>query len=214
MHKHTAESFTAYMKKFPDMYKNLADILHKELFLSKKSVFMLDVGCGPGLIFTYVKELVPNSVLLGIDSSSEMIQIAHRENNQRNPGNVFLSQASSEQLPFKDHSVDAIISRFSLCYWPDPSLAFEEMVRVLKPGGLLILEALNGGFPHWKLQLIKYRMYLKFASNDVITYHIDAYASAYTLDDIKKFLRAAHLQIQRVIGNTSQWKFIVITKKE
>ena len=213
MNTQTAESFTAHMKEFPEMYENLVDVLCKQLPRDRKSSLILDVGCGPGLLLNALQQRLSSSMILGIDISSEMLKIAHTSLNEIHDSTVFLSRASSEQLPFKDQHVDVIVSRYSLPYWSHPELAFNEMYRVLKPGGLLVLEALNADFPRWKLKLIKYKMILRNASDDVIHYHIDAYDSAYTLDEITRFLSLAQLKIYEVIGTTSEWKFIILAKK-
>jgi ubiquinone/menaquinone biosynthesis C-methylase UbiE len=60
-----------------------------------------------------------------------------------------------------------IVSRFSLPYWTQPEKSFKEMARVLKPGSKVIFEALNRDFPTWKLLLIKIRMLLNQAGQDV-----------------------------------------------
>jgi ubiquinone/menaquinone biosynthesis C-methylase UbiE len=209
----TADSFTTYMKKFPEMYRNLARILERQLPKDVTSEVILDVGCGSGLLLGHLQDVFPHSLLFGIDISSEMLRIANITTKQQHSSQVFFSLASSEHLPFKDCSFDSIVSRFSLSYWPHPSFAFKEMYRTLKPGGVLILEALNGNFPRWKLRLIKYKMICRNASDEVITYHIDAYKLAYTIDEIKQFITSAQLDIACVVGKKSQWKFIVIAKK-
>lgn len=68
-------------------------------------------------------------------------------------------QADAGALPFRDGSVDAIISEATLEHIPDPLLAVREMRRVLRPGGLLylsvpFLQPLHGGggdFARWTL---------------------------------------------------------------
>ena len=117
MNTQTAESFTAHMKEFPEMYENLVDLLYKQLPRDRKSSLILDVGCGPGLLLKTLQQHLSQSVILGIDVSSEMLKIAHASLSEINDSTVFLSLASSEYLPFKDQHVDVIVSRYSLPYW-------------------------------------------------------------------------------------------------
>lgn len=209
----TVESFTRYMKKYAGMYQNLASIFHDQL-KDKKELVILDIGCGPGLLLRQLHQMFPLSILIGVDVSSEMLNSARDQLNELKNSSIFLSKTSSEALPYKSNRVDGIVSRYSLPYWPHPDIAFSEIYRVLKPGGVLVLEALNADFSKLKLQLIKYKMMFRNASEDVISYHIDAYKLAYSLEQIKEFCNSAQLNIEKVIGSTSDWKFIIIARKE
>lgn len=201
------------MKKFSGMYQSLSKLLASQLD-QKRDLVVVDVGCGPGLLIHEIHHDFPGSTVIGVDISDMMLHAALRSLQEMNKSGFVLTKASSEAIPLKDNSVDAMVSRYSLPYWPHPSRAFAEMYRSLKPGGILLLEALNADFPRWKLKLIKYKMMFRRASDDVITYHIDAYTSAYTLSEITDFLDKAHFSIQKVIGSTSQWKFIIIATKQ
>jgi len=52
---------------------------------------------------------------------------------------VELLQADGAQLPFGDETFDAVVCTFSLCGFPDPRAGVKDMVRVLRPGGSLLL---------------------------------------------------------------------------
>lgn len=201
------------MKRFSAMYRSLSELLSNQ-FSQKNDLVIVDVGCGPGLLLKELSHDFQGSTIMGIDVSLEMLQCALKDRNGYKNSQIVLAQASSEALPLKNHSVDAIVSRYSLPYWPQPSVAFAEFNRSLKPGGVLLLEALNADFPRWKLTFIKYKMIFRRASDEVITYHIDAYKSAYSLSEIRSFLSKAHFAVQEVIGSPSEWKFIIIATKK
>jgi ubiquinone/menaquinone biosynthesis C-methylase UbiE len=88
------------------------------------------------------------------------------------------------------------------------------MMRVLKPGGKIILEALNRDFPIWKLMLIKIRMLFNRAGQNVTKFHIDAYKLAHTIEQVEKFFIDAGFAICEKEGKKSEWRFIIVAEKK
>jgi ubiquinone/menaquinone biosynthesis C-methylase UbiE len=91
---------------------------------------LLDVGCGDGLDLAHYSRL--GAEVKGIDASSEMLAIARK----RLPG-VELHCGDFSSMPFADESFDMVVSKYALQIAPDMRRVFEEMHRVLKPGGTL-----------------------------------------------------------------------------
>ena len=96
---------------------------------------MLDIGCGTGVLLKALADASPGTVLTGIDATREMLATAR----QRLPACVRLHQARAEQLPFGEASFDAVISCNMFHYIRQPQTALQEMRRVLKPAGMLII---------------------------------------------------------------------------
>jgi len=88
------------------------------------------------------------------------------------------------------------------------------MMRVLKPSGKVVLEALNRDFPTWKLFSIKIHMLFNRAGRDVTKYHVDAYKLAHTLDQVEQFFTDAGFTISEKEGKKNEWKFIVVAEKK
>ena len=80
----------------------------------------------------------PKVKLTGVDLSEGMLQLARRRAATARC-EVELLQADGAQLPFGDESFDAVVCTFSLCGFPDPRAGVKDMVRVLRPGGSLLL---------------------------------------------------------------------------
>lgn len=102
---------------------------------SQASGDVLEVAVGTGLNF----DAYPSDVrLTGIDLSDEMLEIAR--NRARDLGReVVLQQGDAHALSFDDATFDTVVCTFGLCAIPDIDLALDEMTRVLRPGGRLIL---------------------------------------------------------------------------
>jgi ubiquinone/menaquinone biosynthesis C-methylase UbiE len=207
----TAEEFSIYMKKFIELYSVLSKIVKNHTRTSHP--FIVDVGCGPGLLSLEILKQVSDATVIGVDPLKNMLSLA-QENVKHSTGKGFIALLGvSEKLPFRDACIDTIVSRFSLAYWKYPEESFLEMHRVLKPGGTLILEALNRDFPKWKLFCIKMGMLLKQAGQDVIRYHVDAYELAYTMESVENLLKNAGFSIIEKQGKKNEWKFILVAGK-
>ena len=96
---------------------------------------VLDVGCGTGENFEYLKKA---ATLTALDISSEMIEEARRRQRQLG-ADIRLLIGDAQELPFPQARFDTVISAFSSCTFPDYATAFREMVRVTKPGGRVLL---------------------------------------------------------------------------
>lgn len=96
---------------------------------------VLEVAVGTGLNFpTY-----PHHIrLTGIDVSEEMLGIARARAGELGR-EVELRQGDAQALPFIDATFHTVVCTFGLCAIPDIDAALDEMTRVLKPAGKLIL---------------------------------------------------------------------------
>ncbi|MFB9685063.1 class I SAM-dependent methyltransferase [Amycolatopsis plumensis] len=96
---------------------------------------VLEVAVGTGLnLPCYPAEVT----LTGLDLSEGMLAIA-RDRAARLGRPVTFRRGSAHDLPFAEASFDTVLCTFGLCAIPDPAAAVGEMVRVLRPGGRLIL---------------------------------------------------------------------------
>jgi ubiquinone/menaquinone biosynthesis C-methylase UbiE len=96
---------------------------------------VLEVAVGTGLNLPHYPDGVR---LTGVDLSDGMLDGARRRAAELGHP-VTLRQADAHALPFADASFDTVVCTLGLCAIPDHEKAIEEMVRVLRPGGALIL---------------------------------------------------------------------------
>jgi ubiquinone/menaquinone biosynthesis C-methylase UbiE len=107
----------------------------------KQDARILDVGSGGGLFTKYIADQRPDVHIVGIDLSKP--QIARATKRMRSYAErVRFEQGDAMQLDFADRTFDGVISYGSIKHWPSRDAGLAECVRVLKPGGpLLITEA-------------------------------------------------------------------------
>ena len=96
----------------------------------------LDAGCGTG--FLTFELATRGHRVTGVDFAPAMIAEARRKAAERGVS-VRLEEADAEQLPFAPGSFDLAISRHVLWTLPHPEAAIDEWIRVLRPGGRLVV---------------------------------------------------------------------------
>lgn len=95
----------------------------------------LDVGCGTGAVLELLHARYPNKHLTGLDLTPGMIDVARA----KQLDNVSFVVGDAEALPFEPRSFDAVLCSNSFHHYPHPERFFAEVVRVLRPGGRLVL---------------------------------------------------------------------------
>jgi SAM-dependent methyltransferase len=98
---------------------------------------VLDVACGPGLLAC---AFAPHALkVTGIDATPAMIERAMALQTQRGLTNMSWQIGDVNKLPYSDGQFEIVISRYSLHHFIDPASVLREMVRVLRPGGRIVL---------------------------------------------------------------------------
>ncbi len=97
---------------------------------------VLDVACGPG---NFTRDFAPaagDGLVVGIDASAPMLEVAVRDTES---DNVAYVRGDACALPFRDASFDAVCCFAALYLIEEPMRALAEIVRVLAPGGRVAL---------------------------------------------------------------------------
>lgn len=98
---------------------------------------VLDVGIGTGLSLS---DYSPTTKICGVDISEPMLRKAQERVRTYNLKNVeTLSVMDAKHLAFADNSFDAVVAQYVITAVPDPEATLDDFIRVLKPGGELIL---------------------------------------------------------------------------
>jgi len=95
---------------------------------------LLDVGCGTGVVAITAARL--GAKVCGVDLTPELLERA-RENSRIAAVEVDWREGDAEQLPYSDATFDVVLSQFGHMFAPRPDVAMGEMLRVLKPSGVI-----------------------------------------------------------------------------
>lgn len=156
---------------------------------------IIDVGCGPGFLLKEVANNFKSSRVIGLDLSSQMLGIAAK--NCAKLKNVRLKKGSAYSLPYPDNFFDLVLSKDSLHQFSKPKIAIREMMRVLKPSGLLYLQDLKRELP---FKILKTAIPPNTPIKKIQYFSARA---AYTIEEAKKIFKS-------IIGNS---KLMVKTRK-
>jgi len=119
------------------------------LLKPKKPQSILDIATGTGDFAIELHKLRPTEII-GADISEKMLEIGREKIRKKNLENVItLQRADSEKLPFTDNRFDAVTVAFGVRNFENLKAGLQEMFRVLKPGGAVIVLEFSKpqGFP-------------------------------------------------------------------
>jgi arsenite methyltransferase len=99
---------------------------------------VLDLGCGAGTDLLIAAQMTgPSGHAIGVDMTPSMLERARASAREMGIDHVELHESLIEALPLDDASVDVVISNGVIDLVPDKDAVFDEIDRVLRPGGRL-----------------------------------------------------------------------------
>jgi ubiquinone/menaquinone biosynthesis C-methylase UbiE len=104
----------------------------KDIVEKMETGTILDLGSGPGYLAIEIAKRSPGLQVYGIDLSKRMVKIARRH--AKGVDNARFVFGNAAKLPFKDNSIDLVISTGASHHWKTPRMVFDECYRVLKTG--------------------------------------------------------------------------------
>lgn len=158
----------------------------------KEGEVVLDLGSGAGFdCFLAAEQVGDVGRVIGVDMTPEMVGKARANARQGNYTNVEFRLGEIEHLPAADNSVDVIISNCVINLAPEKGAVFSEALRVLKPGGRLMIAD------------IVLQAELPASIRNSVEAYVGCLAGAMMQDEYMEAIEAAGFEEIRIVAKTS-----------
>jgi demethylmenaquinone methyltransferase/2-methoxy-6-polyprenyl-1,4-benzoquinol methylase len=183
------------------------DIAWRRYAVRKMNFFntkrFLDIACGTGDLSIDAAQRHPDITVSGIDFVHEMIQVGQRKTDQAKLSDrIQFATGDALHLPFRDNTFDVAAMAFGIRNIPDRQQALREMLRVIVPGGqVMILEMtftrkrLFQAFYNVYLNYILPRLARRFSSNPAAYHYLaDSIMNFPTPDEFTALMEGAGIE--------------------
>lgn len=154
---------------------------------------VLDVATGTGYLAMamslHVKEVI------GIDITPGMLELAVRAAQERGLDNIDNLVGDVEHLPFRESEFDVVTCRFSFHHFPGPRISLCEMARVLRSGGMLVIEDMLSSEDTSKSEY----------QNKMENLRDPSHIKHYRVSEIEQILQEAGLVVVDRVGGSSDF---------
>lgn len=189
----TVETFDLFARRMRDKgFNGVNDMIASGI----RGGDILEVGPGPGYVGLELAKKVHPISLTGCEISPAMIHFAEKNAAEyRISAHYVLGNCIA--MPFENESFDTVISNGSLHEWENSIRAFDEIYRVLRPGGRYCITDLRRDVN----PLIRTMVYLSTRPTEMRPGLITSLNAAYTVSEITELLRHSSLHQATVIGD-------------
>ena len=161
---------------------------------------VLDVGCGPGDVMIRLARRCPSLKITGIDGSPTMIQLAAKVIDDSGLSRTIeVLQGYVPGLPLTTGHFDAILSKDFLHHLPNPMVLWQEIRRLIKPGGFVcVMDLRRPDSTAAARQIVQ-----DVAGNEPEILQTDFYNSllaAFTPEEVQQQLNAAGLDLEVTVS--------------
>lgn len=126
----------------------IVDRVKADIGAAKPQV-ILDLGCSVGVKCLALHEQFPDATIYGIEPEQQALGVGQAMIAERGlQEQIQLSEGVGEKMPYPDNSIDLIICHTVIEHVQDVKQVIAEVARVLKPGGMLHIEAPNYNWPY------------------------------------------------------------------
>ncbi len=135
--RHIFEQQAAHYDQHAALEREVADrLLERVSYQRREPARIIDLGCGTGYCAVALKRRYRKAEVLGVDFALPMCSLTAKKSTFMRPLRVICANASS--LPLANRSADLLVANLSLQWTENLVELFNDLRRVLRPGGLLL----------------------------------------------------------------------------
>lgn len=169
----------------------------------------LELGPGPGYLGLEWLKKTSGTTLQGVDISPGMIRLAEKNAGEYAlNGRALYVLGDVQAIPFPKETFDIVFSSGSLHEWAEPQLGFDEIHRILKPGGQFYISDLRRDMNPFLVWLLKRSTKPKA----ILPGFVSSLNAAYTQPEIQSILQESRLGKVSVVANP--FSLILAGRKE
>lgn len=145
----------------------------------ESDISVIDLGCGTGELTSGLLDFIPNSKIIGIDSSAEMLQKAEQYATKRLQ---FFQRSVEEQVELKD-KFDLILANASLQWCDNHQELFPKLISKLNPDGQLAVQVPSNH------NFIVHQLLSVVAEHEVYQKHFNGWKRKYSVLNIEDYAK-------------------------
>jgi ubiquinone/menaquinone biosynthesis C-methylase UbiE len=194
---------TVNVSIYDEMQRNLRDKgwIETQAILDSgiQSGHALEIGHGPGYLGLEWLKKTRQTRLTGLDISPDMTVLAER--NARSYGvedRVSYDTGKGDSLPYPDDTFDAVFTNGSLHEWANPEGTFDEIYRVIKPGGKYFISDMRRDMSVF----IRWFLWLGTKPAFIRPYLYSSIGAAYTPLELKAMIAKTNLREGNINSNS------------
>jgi ubiquinone/menaquinone biosynthesis C-methylase UbiE len=183
----TMEQYSEIMKKqLGKEYLRFAENVIQKIHPAEGST-VLEIGPGPGWAGICLVKKRKDLKLTGYEASPDMVRVATANAKQEGLHTIdYMVGFGENMINFKNGEFDLVISRDSLHHWEEPEKVFEEIKRVLKPGGKLYIHDSRRDMNAFGRLIVA--VFSRFIPHNMGYYWKTSIAASYTPEEIRNML--------------------------